>query len=668
MWTLWMLFVSAAACSLCPLRVPPRPRPLDQYKLPTIPDFNLETMPVFCTIFPRLIIIADVTFFTGYHKRSGINDEAGYHNGENGNFSRELVVGEECRSGFEKLLCTTDQTMDSLICNGQAESVERCSACAKKWHESKWALSWWDSLGKPAAGVSDGNYYWLEKFDGKYCRVELEIPDSLVRVFEVEEGCPQTDPLAIVLGVCMPSSCTDDELHRLVERYSPYKTTIDCELDVRFSTAAVIILVIFGFWVMLQIAVTVVDSDSLLLMCLNIKLNTRRALSTKRAPQSLHALHGLEFIAFIWLITGMVYNLMQPYIENVAFSYDAVSSLTVHPTNNYSYLVDGLLAMSALYTTYLLYGEMSSLNDLLHIVRRTLLRFWPAYAFCVLFMWILFPELSSGPLWIHTETAERCSNSWWKNVLFINNLFGVRDTCVDFGYVVSLEAQYFVPLIALIYLARTRLLLAKIIASSLMSVSILIGFYRTYAGALPPAPLLTAEPIELERTEQMLNMLLISPLVRASPTLVGFLFGVCMWNEDGPVKKNLFGRLFTVLVSVFCLLSALFVMFSLHPFATSSVGHPVFLACYAAFHRPLWAWSLLSFLYLSHHGSFEWIHAILTWRIFSPLSKLTWVALTVSEPMILYFFSALHRPSYATNWSTVSFLRHFLLLIIFTNL
>ncbi|VDM54967.1 unnamed protein product [Angiostrongylus costaricensis] len=519
-WTLWMLFVSATACSLCPLRVPPRPRPLDQYKLPTIPDFNLETMPVFC------------------------------------NFSRELVVDGECRSGFEKLLCTTDETMDSLICSGQAESVERCSACAKKWHESKWALSWWDSLGKPAAGVSDGNYYWLgdyelcsqlrreEKFDGKYCRVELEIPDSLV-----EEGCPQTDPLAIVLGVCMPSSCTDDQLHRLVERYSPYKTTIDCELDMRFSTAAVTLLVLFGLWVVLQIAVTVVDSDSLLLLCLNIKLNARRALSTKRnekkgrcgtavtfrAPQSLHALHGLEFIAFIWLITGMVYNLMQPYIENVAFSYDAVSSLTVHPTNNYSYLVDGLLAMSALYTTYLLYGEMSSVNDLLHVVRRTLLslyvalpprfrnwnpktctkmhsfaalvlvnrticylatRFWPAYAFCVLFMWILFPESSSGPLWIHTETAERCSNSWWKNILFINNLFGVRDTCVDFGYVVSLEAQYFVPLIALIYLARTRLLLAKIIASLLMSVSTLIGFYRTYAGALPPAPLLTAEPIE----------------------------------------------------------------------------------------------------------------------------------------------------------------------------
>ncbi|KAJ1360698.1 hypothetical protein KIN20_019731 [Parelaphostrongylus tenuis] len=306
---------------------------------------------------------------------------------------------------------------------------------------------------------------------------------------------------------------------------------------------------------MLQIAVTVVDSDFPLLMCLNIKVNTRRALSTKRAPQSLHALHGLEFLTFIWLIIGMVYNLMQPYIENVAFSYDAVSSLTVHPTNNYLYLVDGLLAMSALYTTYLLYGEVSSVNDLLHVVRRALIRFWPAYAFCVLFMWILFPELSSGPLWIHTETADRCSSSWWKNLLFISNLFGVKDTCVDFGYVVSLEAQYFVPLIALIYLARTRLLVAKIIAVILISVSILIGFFRTYAGALPPAPLLTAEPIELELTERMLNMTLISPLVRASPTFVGF-FVRCLhverrWTQkEGLIRKTIHCACVSVLLTV----------------------------------------------------------------------------------------------------------------------
>ncbi|KAK6057800.1 hypothetical protein COOONC_04643 [Cooperia oncophora] len=180
-------------------------------------------------------------------------------------------------------------------------------------------------------------------------------------------------------------------------------------------------------------------------------------------------------------------------------------------------------------------------------------------------------------------------------------------------------------------------------------VSISWSFYaQLWMAALYP-PARASSPSNhrtVEQTERMLNEVLVSPLTRASPTIVGFLFGVCMWNEDGMLYKDIFGKARTVsfMFSVSC------------PFATSSVGHPVFLAFYAAFHRPLWAISLLSFLYLSHHGSFSWIHAILTWRIFSPLSKLTWIALVFTEPIILYFFSSLYRPSYATNWSTVSVL------------
>ncbi|WKY00016.1 hypothetical protein Q1695_014695 [Nippostrongylus brasiliensis] len=607
MWLLFLFISATSACSLCPLRVPPRPRPLDQYKLPSIPHLNLETMPEFC------------------------------------NFSRQLEVDEQCRLGFEKLFCATDDTLDSLLCTGQTESSDRCSECAHRWEASKWSITWWDSLGKPAAGVSDGNYYWLGdyelctqlrssgQFDGQYCRVELEIPDALV-----EERCPQTDPLAIVLGVCVPRSCTDEHLHRLAEG----------EPLVPEQGALAV-------WVLLQIFATALNSQSSFWMCLNIKANTNRALSTKRAPQNLHALHGLEFITFIWLVIAMVYNLMLPYIENVAFSYDALPSVAAHLTNNYSYLIDGLLALSALYTTYLLYGNVATIADVIGVIKVTLIRFWPAYVFCVLFMWILFPELSAGPLWIHTDTVERCSSSWWKNILFINNFFGVKNTCLDFGYVVSLEAIYFVPLVVLIYLARTKLLLAKVIAVVIMLLSTSYTFYVAYMGALPPAPLLTAEPLSMERMERMLDELLVSPLTRVSPTLVAFLFGVCMWNEDGLIYRNIFGKVFTVLLSLLATTAGLFVAFSLLPFATSSVGHPLFLAFYAAFHRPLWAGSLLTFLYLSHHGSFAWIHAILTWRIFSPLSKLTWIAIVFVEPIVLFFFSALHRPSYATNWSTI---------------
>uniref|UniRef100_A0A1I7X2R0 Transmembrane protein n=1 Tax=Heterorhabditis bacteriophora TaxID=37862 RepID=A0A1I7X2R0_HETBA len=225
--------------------------------------------------------------------------------------------------------------------------------------------------------------------------------------------------------------------------------------------------------------------------------------------------------------------------------------------------------------------------------------------------------------------------------------------CIDFGYVISLEAQFFIILIMLIYYARSHLFYSKVVAWSFILFSVVLTFYRTYSAGLPPAPLLTAEPIPLEITIAMLESVIISPFTRLSPYMVGFLFGIRMWNENGIKKDDIYNKMITFFASLLTVFSAIFVLFSLLPFATSSAGHPLFLSFYSAFHRPLWSFSLLSFLYLCHHGSFAWINAFLTWRIFSPLSKLSWIALIVAEPIILYFFTALNRPSYATNWSTI---------------
>ncbi|KJH52479.1 hypothetical protein DICVIV_01325 [Dictyocaulus viviparus] len=61
MWFILGLVNSISACSLCPLRVPPRPRPLDQYKLPSIPDLNLESMPLVTLGFVHAVHVRPVS-------------------------------------------------------------------------------------------------------------------------------------------------------------------------------------------------------------------------------------------------------------------------------------------------------------------------------------------------------------------------------------------------------------------------------------------------------------------------------------------------------------------------------------------------------------------------------------------------------------------------------
>ncbi|CAB3403348.1 unnamed protein product [Caenorhabditis bovis] len=635
------------ACTLCSFRTPPRPRPLDQYKLPKMGAITLENRPQFCQA------------------------------------AKRLPVDEGCRQEFERIFCSTDLLTDALSgCRATAKThladEDQCSECAHQKADNLWVLKWFDSLGKPPAGITEGNYYWLgdyelctamrhdNTFNGQYCRVEIEVPDA-----GVESGCPQTDPLSIVLGACFPSSCSAAQLTNISQLYLPYEFKIECESESSWSTVTYMLIAIAIIWLVPQFVATVQSGDiDSIMACFSIPENAKRAVSTRRESTHLHCVHGLEFVVNFAIISGMVYNLMLPYIENVAFSFEGVSSVWQHIVNNYSYHVDGLLALSAFYTTYLLYGEVESLKHAFDYIVMRFFRFWPAYVTCVLFMAVVFPGISSGPMWIHTDTVSRCETAWWKNILFINNWFNVTDTCVDFGYVISLEAQYYALLVLVIYLSTSHVFLAQLAAYAAIVASIVVNFYRAYAYALPPAPMLTLEPVAVEKTVQLFDMLLLSFAARISPYCMGFVFGIgCATASDELRQLGLRYNPHKVLALV-CLVCVAYPLFGAFGYSAHAARSPFFEAAYAALHRPMYAFALLSLIYLCHHGALGWLDAILGWRVFAPLSKLTWIALVVAEPVILYFFSSLNKPAYATHWSTVytaisaAFLSYFIALLI----
>ncbi|CAJ0941461.1 unnamed protein product, partial [Mesorhabditis belari] len=628
-------------CFLCPLREPPRPRPLDQFQLPTFPKMpSTDQVPPLCE------------------------------------YAKKLPIEGACQKGFQKLLCSAEKFTSTLLngCPG-SDQPKQCSNCSREKADNTWLISWFDSLGKPPSGISDGNYYWLgdyeichdlriqKRFRGQYCRVELEIPDA-----QVESGCPQTDPLAIILGVCFPAECTTEELAVVAEFISPYSSHVDCEVHVEWSLSAKIFLLVTCLWTLLILVCTglhIRDPDlPLALYCLSLKVNGARALSTKR-DYNLHAQQGLEFITFFALIIGMVYNFMLPYIENVAFAFDGVAVAPMHLVNNYSYHIDGLLALTSFFTTSLLMGHIVSLKDIISAIVRKLVRFMPSYIFIVAFMSVVFANVGSGPMWIHGDTVQRCERSWWKNILLINNFFGVRETCVDFGHVISLEAQCFALLIILIYFANHHRIAAQVLAGVFASISIIVSFYLVLTNALPPAPMLTTEPVDSSKTEFLLSSVLIAFVPRLSAYMIGFIYYFYFNMEeieeshyvDDPNQKaektHHNGKTLSLLLMGLTAFLMAGVAFSMLPYATTYSGAQWWLATYAALHRPVWAFAIVSLLWLCQNKNFSELNSFLSWRLFSPLSKLTYQALIIAEPLILYFFSALHRPSHATHWSTL---------------
>lgn len=139
-------------CLLCPLHVPARPKPLDQFRLPSIQKLvrTAETFELLCQNSSRW---AKTIFWDGKPHENRFSD-----------------VSPACRSEVSHLFCSLSQLANSLRaeCPGAEEEAE-CAQCraqnAQIYSANKWVLTWVDSVGKMPSGISDGNYHWLGDYE-----------------------------------------------------------------------------------------------------------------------------------------------------------------------------------------------------------------------------------------------------------------------------------------------------------------------------------------------------------------------------------------------------------------------------------------------------------------------------------------------------------------------
>lgn len=55
-------------------------------------------------------------------------------------------------------------------------------------------------------------------------------------------------------------------------------------------------------------------------------------------------------------------------------------------------------------------------------------------------------RLQNGPLWLHAVGAEQqhCRDSWWTNVLYINNVMRIDKPCFQHGWYLAADFQLFI--------------------------------------------------------------------------------------------------------------------------------------------------------------------------------------------------------------------------------
>uniref|UniRef100_A0A8R1Y0N0 NRF domain-containing protein n=1 Tax=Onchocerca volvulus TaxID=6282 RepID=A0A8R1Y0N0_ONCVO len=624
------------SCLLCYFRLPKRPKSID-YLWPTVlDDINIpETATEMCEM------------------------------------SQRLPFTTNCRNGLAKIFCTLANFMDNNWhdCYLENAEYEECVKCSQNKtdiiRQTSWVITWLDSLGKMPPAVSEGNYYWLgdyeqcsvlrqtNAFDGRYCRIVLEIPD-----IETYRYCPQSDPLDIYLGFCAPSMCTPQEIIQLAQMVTPYAIRAECETPLDWPLSSRIFLIIFVFWLCFLIIGTFIDVYNFKFLsnkqikaisqCISIPRNGNIALSTKRSHEY-HSVQGIQVITVSIIVAANCFIYILPYIENVLFSYESVYYWQFHPLNNFTYHIDGLIAIDTLITSLLIRNMLETTNDIKKHYFNRLLQILPVFAFIVFFMTFLYERLSSGPIWIHNNLIERCKNSWWKNILFINNFFSSEQTCLDGGYLYSLIVQFYLLLLPMLYLSKRYNTAILAITVSCFFASIIYTFFVMSTTKLSPTLLLTADPISPEIYNTYTDLLYTRPWARAPAFIIGFLFSF-LFVDQTPINNDLLW-----LARFILFLFGAIVIFGLYPYSIGNSTPQIYLAAYSAFHRPLWAFIVCSLVYLGYRNrNIGGLSQFLEWRLFSPFARNIFVVFLISEPVSLYLFSSLHRPLHATIWSLLN--------------
>uniref|UniRef100_A0A3Q2Q9D0 O-acyltransferase like protein-like n=1 Tax=Fundulus heteroclitus TaxID=8078 RepID=A0A3Q2Q9D0_FUNHE len=264
----------------------------------------------------------------------------------------------------------------------------------------------YDSFGKMGSNVKEGNVNQpgsLQQcrsaigpgFSAQYCQVFLK---------------------QYFVGVCVPDSCSKEDVKRLV-------------------------------------------------LCFSLQTTCKGVFSTSTSVQceNYASLNGIRVLSFLWIICG--HSAQFPVITNLNYKSwrKAVESSPIYVltiSGPVFLAVDTFLLLGLLSATSLLSSiDKTEDNRILGLVANYLfkrIKIQPLHLFTMCLTISLISLVQWGPYWFpFVETLMDCKAYWWANLLLISNLLPVHEICIPWTWYLSLDFQCYATTPLLVYIYRT---------------------------------------------------------------------------------------------------------------------------------------------------------------------------------------------------------------------
>ncbi|XP_039252326.2 nose resistant to fluoxetine protein 6-like [Styela clava] len=412
--------------------------------------------------------------------------------------------------------------------------------------------------------------------------------------------------------------------------------------------------------------------------------NTKILLNTDNKPGTIDVLHGMRFLSISWVVLGHTYVMTLLYIDN---SIDLINwlieSFSFQTVSNASFSVDTFFFLSGLLCCYLGLKEGKRKNGKLNVPLMYLhryLRLTPAYAFLILFLVGFYSKLGDGPMWPNhvNGTSAICHQYWWTNLLYINNLYPTQlnGECFALAWYLANDMQFFLlaPISIIILTRKPKIginLLVFGIFSSLLVSGVISSHYQQQPQSLglslllrmlmnpPPTP--GPSPNSTDHSVGMNGLgmppmspkdtfwsdLYTKPWCRIHVYLIGMITGYILHATNCKIRMT---KLFVAAGWAIATALNLAVLYGLWPYVKDGTMMTVSLsAFYNAMSRPIWAVGLAWVVIACTSGYGGPVNTFLSWKLFVPLSRLTYCIYLVHTLILFWWFSTQEQSVHFSN-------------------
>ena len=383
-------------------------------------------------------------------------------------------------------------------------------------------------------------------------------------------------------------------------------------------------------------------------------------LSTKQSSSAINCINGIRVLSMFWVIGAHTNLLVLGISDNTVYTFTVLAPrFSYQAISNGFYSVDSFFFLSGLLVAYLTLREMKrrhakgktwyAFPALSYYIHR-FLRLTPAYAFVVFFVWQVVPLMGSGPLWNFAAQSQAtlCDKYWYTNLLYINNFWpeDFSKQCVAWGWYLANDMQFFVispiMLIPLFFLWPLGVVVTTVILiGSLIVTGTLAGVYNLGMSSFE----LLADPLAANMTHADYSSVYYGkPYCRIMPYLVGILLGYMLYKEIKLPFKRIVNTLIYSLMILFALGLCMAVVYGIYPMWH---GHHYSVAehvTYLTYARLAWGIGLALIVFACHNGYGWWIDVFLSWKVWIPLSRLTFMAYLMHLVVLLVMTYTLRTP------------------------